>query len=96
MTRAIAKLLEKTEAALREAKRRVRQDPLAGLSPAWRAYVERWEACRSPEDQYAAIREGTHPLSTVNIYPHDEIAANGTPEEVAEAWDQVRDEGKPK
>lgn len=96
MTRAIAKLLDKAEAALAEARRRVPPDPLAILSPEWRAYVRRWEACRSPEDIYRSIREGTHPLSTVNIYPHDEIAANGTPEEVAEAWDRVRDEGKPK
>lgn len=96
MTRSVRPLLDKASAALAEAQRRVRPDPLAGLSPEWRAYVQRWEACRSPEDQYAAIREGTHPLSTVDIYPHDEIAANGTPEEVAEAWDRVRDEGKPK
>lgn len=96
MTRAIAKLLDKAEAALAEARRRVPPDPLASLSPVWRAYVERWTQERSLEDVYRALRDGTHPLSTIDIYPHDEIAANGTPEEVAEAWDRVRDEGKPK
>lgn len=93
---ATRKLLDKAEAALVAARAKVPPDPLAGLSPVWRRYVENWQNERTPSEIYAAIRNGTHPFSTIDIYPHDKIAANGTPEEVAEAWDRVRDEGKPK
>ncbi|WP_423212326.1 hypothetical protein [Paracoccus yeei] len=88
MTRAIAKLLTKAEAALAEARRRARSDPLAGLSPAWRAFVERWTQERSLEDVYRALRDGTHPLSTVNNY---EIPEDITSQQLAELWEKVRD-----
>ncbi|ARC36617.1 hypothetical protein A6J80_09675 [Paracoccus yeei] len=86
MTRAIAKLLTKAEAALATARRRVRPDPLAGLSPAWRAYVQRWMDSKTPEERYSALLSKTHPLSGIINY---EIPENITLQELAELWDKV-------
>lgn len=91
MARSVRPLLDRVDAALAEAQRRVPPDPLAGLSPVWRRYVENWQNERTPDEIFEAIRNGTHPLSTVDIYPHDKIAASATSQELAELWEKVRE-----
>ncbi|CAM3764476.1 hypothetical protein [Paracoccus yeei] len=90
MTRAIAKLLGRAEAALVAARRRVRPDPLAGLSPVARRMVQAWYAARSPEQQYAAWLDESHILSgsDVDIY---EIPENLSSRQLAELYEKVKD-----
>lgn len=91
MTRSVRPLLDKAEAALVEAKRRVRPDPLADLSPQARRMVEAWYADRSPEQIWAAWLDGTHILSGSDVDVSSmNIPVDATLIELQEIYESIR------
>lgn len=91
MARSVRPLLDKAEAALAEARRRIRPNPRDRLTPTARRMVAAWEAERTPDQQYAAWLDGTHILSTADIWDDPEIPENITSQDLAELWNKVRD-----
>lgn len=90
MARSVRPLLDRVDAALAEARRRVPPDPLASLSPACRAFVRAFEADKTPDELWTSIREMKHPLCGLQD-PEFNIPLDAAPRQSHEIWDTCRD-----